>query len=295
MCRERGERKESAMRRIGAVLGLAILIALFITSVIGGCGGNGVPAGRKTIRLKLATTTSTENSGLLDFLLPHFEAAYGIAVDVLAVGTGQALRLGERGDVDVVLVHAPQAEKDFMKAGYGVNRRRIMHNDFVLLGPKEDPAGIAGLGDGALALKGIAEKGAPFASRGDESGTHKREKSLWKKAGGAPPAGTYMETGQGMGATLLIAHEKRAYVLADRGTFLAFQGKIELPVLVEGDPALLNPYSVIAVNPARHGHVRYVEAMTFIGWLTSPKAQKRIGEFRKGGEILFHPDAVQGK
>jgi tungstate transport system substrate-binding protein len=242
------------------------------------------------VRLKLATTTSTDNSGLLAALLPPFEKMLGVRVDVIAVGTGKALALGRNGDVDVVLVHARSAEDQFVKDGSGVNRRDVMYNDFVVLGPVNDPAGIKGMENAAIALETISAKETPFTSRGDDSGTHKREKSLLEEAKISPAGKWYMETGQGMGATLQIASEKQAYAIADRGTYLALKDKLDLVVLVKGDAKrLMNPYGIIAVNPAKHPHVHYVYAMSLIGWFTSVKGRKIIGEYKKFGEVLFHP------
>ena len=253
-------------------------------------------------RIKMATTTSTENSGLLDVLLPPFEQKFNVKVDVIAVGTGKALKLGENGDVDIVFVHAKAAEDKFVNDGYGVNRRDVMYNDFIIIGPKEDPAGIKGMKDVAMALKQIADKcaqpsresgKASFASRGDDSGTHKKEKSLWKTAGIVPEGNWYMETGQGMGPTLQITDEKRGYTMTDRGTYLAYKDKIDLDILVEDDKRLFNPYGIIAVNPARHSHVNYVYTMTLIGWVTSVEGQKIIANYKKFGEALFHPTAIR--
>jgi tungstate transport system substrate-binding protein len=239
----------------------------------------------------MATTTSTENSGLLYEILPPFEKAFNAKVDVIAVGTGKALKLGENGDVDVVLVHARKAEDAFVNTGHGVNRRDLMYNDFVIVGPKADPAKIKGTRDAAEAFKRIAEAQAPFVSRGDDSGTHKKELSVWEDSG-LPPSGTwYMESGQGMGPTLQIANEKQGYCLTDRGTFLAFKDKIQLPILSDGDRRLFNPYGVIAVSPAAHPDANYVHAMALIGWLTSPECQKMIGSYTKFGEVLFTPSA----
>jgi len=245
------------------------------------------------IHLKLATTTSTENSGLLEVLLPPFEEKFGIKVDVIAVGTGKALALGENGDVDVVLVHARVAEDKFIVEGHGVNRRDVMFNDFIILGPLNDPAEIKGESNVTLALKKIADCNAYFVSRGDDSGTHKKEKSLWQKAGITPEGKWYMEIGQGMGAALQVANERQAYVLCDRGTFLAYKNKIDLIILSEGDALLFNPYGIMAVNPARYSHVKYIEAMQLIAWVTSVEGQKIIGEYKKEGEILFHPMAIK--
>jgi len=243
--------------------------------------------------LKLATTTSTENSGLLGVLLPPFEEKFGIKVDVIAVGTGQAIKLGENGDVDMILVHARAAEDKFIEEGYGVNRRDVMFNDFIILGPSNDPAGIKEERNVTLALKKIADCKAYFVSRGDDSGTHKKEKILWQNAKISPEGEWYMEIGQGMGATLQVANERQAYVLCDRGTFLAYKDKIDIIILSEGDPLLFNPYGIMAVNPARYPHVKYIEAMQLIAWVTSGEGQKIIGEYKKEGEILFHPMAIE--
>ncbi len=245
--------------------------------------------------LRMATTTSTENSGLLELLIPPFEKRFGIDVDVIAVGTGKALKLGRNGDVDIVFVHARKAEDAFVNDRSGVNRRDVMYNDFVFVGPSSDPAGIKGSSDACSALAKLTKAGATFVSRGDDSGTHKKELSLWKAARVKPLASAYLETGQGMGQTLHIADEKRAYCLVDRGTYLAYSGKIDLKILVEGDERLYNPYGIIAVNPARHRHAKYLSAMAFIGWVTSAEGQKIIDGFRKNGKRLFHPMAVLPK
>ena len=245
------------------------------------------------IHLKLATTTSTENSGLLGILLPPFEEKFGIKVDVITVGTGKALTLGENGDVDVVLVHARAAEEKFIEEGYGVNKRDIMFNDYIILGPSDDPAEIKGESNVTLALKKIADRKAYFISRGDDSGTHKKEKSLWQNAKISPEGKWYMEIGQGMGAALQIAYEKQAYILCDKGTFLAYKNKIDLVILCEGDALLFNPYGIMVVNPARYPQVKYIEAMQLIAWITSVEGQKIIGEYKKEGKILFHPMAIE--
>ncbi len=245
-------------------------------------------------RLKFATTTSTETSGLLYELLPPFEKEFGIRVDVIAVGTGKALKLAENGDVDVVLVHAPEAEKAFMEAGFGIRRRAVMYNDFVIVGPPADPAHIRGMKSAVDALRAIARQGQVFVSRGDESGTHQKEKQLWQKVGVLPTGRGYLETGQAMGATLTVADEKQAYTLTDRGTFLAFAGNLDLVVLCEGDKELHNPYAILAVNPDRHPQVNYACALAFIDWMTSARGQRIIANFRKNGEVLFHPLAMSG-
>ncbi len=287
---------------------IAVFVVLFCALVVltGAAGAEE--------RIKMATTTSTDNSGLLGVLIPPFEKKFGINVDVIAVGTGAALKLGENGDVDVVLVHAPEREEEFIQAGYGVNRRRVMYNDFVIIGPADDPAGIREEKNAAQAMAMIADKKSPFVSRGDDSGTHIKEQFLWKesglplkevkkmiaKKGGesevqyvAPEGDWYFSIGQGMGAALMMADEKRAYCLADRGTYLAYRNKINLDILGEGDPRLYNPYGIIAVNPERYPRVQYFGAMSLIAWITSVEGQKIISDFRTEGEVLFHPLAVR--
>jgi tungstate transport system substrate-binding protein len=240
----------------------------------------------------MATTTSTENSGLLGTILPPFEQMFNLKVAVIAVGTGKAMKLGETGDVDVILVHDPVDEERFIAQGFGVNRRDVMHNDFVLVGPASDPAGCRGIKNINEVFSRIAASNSLFVSRGDDSGTHRKEKEIWAKAGIVPQGRGYMEAGQGMGAVLQMAHDKMAYTLADRGTYVAYKQKIESIIISEGDPLLYNPYGVIAVNPARHPQVNYIKAMTFIGWLTSPECQKLISNFKQQGEVLFYPDAI---
>ena len=245
-------------------------------------------------RLKISSTTSTDNTGLFQVLNPPFEKRFGCRVDVVAVGTGKALKIGEMGDSDVVFVHSRPAEDAFVAAGHGVNRRDVMYNDFIIIGPPNDPAGIRGTGDAKKALSAIAQAGALFISRGDDSGTHKKEKSIWKKADVVPKGRWYSEAGQGMGAVIQIANEKLAYTLADRGTYLAYRNKTSLEILCEGDPDLFNPYGIIAVNPAKHPHVNYIMAMAYIGWVTSPEGQKIIREFgkEKFGQALFIPMVI---
>lgn len=242
--------------------------------------------------LRLATTTSTENSGLLAELLPRFTEETGIPVHVIAVGTGKALRLGRDGDVDVVLVHAPAAEQEFVAAGYGDKRYPVMHNDFVIVGPAADPAGVRQASDAAEALRRIAESRALFVSRGDNSGTHKKELALWRQAGEQPDGSWYREVGQGMGKVLQMADQLQAYTLTDRGTWLAYQGRLELELLLEGDPDLFNPYGIIPVSAKRYPDINYRGAMALIRWITDPKrGQKLIGDFRLKGQQLFIPDA----
>jgi len=242
--------------------------------------------------LRMATTTSTENSGLLKVILPRFESRSGLDVQVLAVGTGQALRLGCNGDVDVVLVHAPAAEKKFVEDGCGVNRRPVMYNDFIIVGPPADPAAVAHSMDAAEALARIAKSRAIFVSRGDDSGTNKKELALWQKAGVKPAGGWYREAGQGMGKILQITGELDGYTLTDRGTWLAYRAKSPLKMLFEKDPALYNPYAVIAVNPERYADTNYIGAMTFIAWITSREGQRMIADYRIDGQALFTPLAI---
>ena len=248
------------------------------------------PAARTLI---LATTTSTQDTGLLDVLLPVFEKKTRIQVKTIAVGSGEALAMGRRGDADVLLVHSKAAEDAFMAEGQGAERLDVMYNDFVLMGPAADPARVRGR-SAAEAFRSIAAAAAPFVSRGDQSGTHMRELALWKDAG-VDPAGRvwYVSAGQGMGETARIASEKQAYALIDRGTYLALASKLDLPVLCEGGSDLLNTYRVIVVDPAKHPQVHVREAWTFAKWLVSPKIQKRIGAFgvAKFGRSLFVPDA----
>jgi tungstate transport system substrate-binding protein len=243
--------------------------------------------------LRMATTTSTDNSGLLDVILPPFEKDFNIKVAVIAVGTGKAIKLGENGDVDLILVHAPAAEEKFIAEGHGVNRRKVMHNDFIILGPVNDPAKINGLKSASKAFERISSTGSTFFSRGDDSGTHKKEKEIWEKAGLSPEEKWYLEAGQGMGTVLQMAHEKKGYTLSDRGTYLAYKSKIDLIILSEGDLNLHNPYGVMAVNPQKYPNTNYVKAMALIGWLTSPECQRMISEFKKEDEVLFYPDAVK--
>lgn len=239
-------------------------------------------------RLRMSTTTSTENSGLLQVLLPPFEQKNNCKVDVIAVGTGKALKLGEAGDVDVVLVHARTLEDRFVADGFGVNRQDVMYNDFVLLGPASDPAGVKGAKSAAEALARIAEKQAPFVSRGDESGTHQKEKELWQAAGVAPAGAWYVEAGQGMGEVIVMATEKQGYTLADRGTYNAFKKeKTDLKIVFEGEKGLFNPYGVIAVNPAKHPHVKHDLALKFIDYITGPKGQQIIADFKVDGDPIF--------
>jgi tungstate transport system substrate-binding protein len=241
-------------------------------------------------RLRLATTTSTENSGLLAVLNQPFEQRHGVRVDVIAVGSGKAMKLGENGDVDVILAHAPDLEEAYMAAGFGVERLPVMHNDFVLLGPPADPAGVSIASSSAAAMAAIAGSGAAFVSRGDASGTHQKELALWKAAGIEPSGPWYLSTGQGMGAVLQIAGDKLAYTLADRGTWLACSDRLDLRIVFENAPEMNNPYHVIAVNPAKHPHVKGELARRYADYIRSAEGQEIIRRFTSGGRPLFHPD-----
>mgnify|MGYP006275121019 CR=1 FL=1 len=244
------------------------------------------------------STTSTQNSGLYDHILPMFEEKTGIQVNVVAVGTGQALENGRRGDGDVLLVHAKPAEEKFVAEGYGVERHDVIYNDFVIVGPASDPAGVKGMDDAPAALAKIAEQEAVFASRGDDSGTHKKEMSLWDSAGVDPTKASgawYRETGSGMGATLNTGVGMDAYVMTDRATWISFGNKGEHEILVEGDTALFNQYGIIMVNPEKHPNVNVEAAQTFIDWILSEEGQSAIASFEVQGQQLFTPNADQGE
>ena len=254
--------------------------------------GGLVHAGTKIL---CASTTSTQNSGLYDYLLPLFEKETGIKVDVVAVGTGAAIEIGKKGDADVVFVHAKEQEMKAVEEGYFVNRHDVMYNDFVIIGPPDDPVKVRSLKSAAEAFRRIAGSSVPFVSRGDNSGTNTKELSIWKKAGLDPKGRKwYLDVGQGMEKTQRIANEKRAYTLTDRGTWLATKDKdrLDMVILLEGDPDLFNQYGVMAVNPQKHKHVKYSEAMTFINWLVSKEGQQAIAAYKdKNGNALFIPDA----
>ena len=271
-----------------------LLVARALPALVLVAGLASGPLRAETPALTLASTTSTENSGLFAHLLPQFTQSTGIAVRVVAVGTGQALRIARNGDADVLLVHHRPSEEAFVAEGYGVRRHDVMYNDFVLVGPRADPARLCGLDDAAAALARIAAGRAPFASRGDDSGTHKKELDLWAAVGLDPSAASgswYRETGSGMGATLNAATGMGAYTLSDRATWRAFRNKGDLEVLVEGDPRLFNPYGVILVNPLRHPHVHAREGQAFIDWLVSDPGQAAIAAYRLDGHQLFFPNA----
>ncbi len=247
--------------------------------------------------LILASTTSTQDSGLFDVLIPAFEKASGYKVKVIAVGTGEAIEMGKKGDADVLLVHSRKAEDQFVQEGYGINRKDVMHNAYIIVGPAEDPAGISGMDDAVEAFTKIYESGSVFVSRADDSGTHKKELAIWEKAQVMPEGEQYIETGQGMGETLKIADEKQAYTLTDNATWLAQKENFTIVELVQGDPILYNPYGVIAVNPEKHPdlNINYDGAMEFVNWITSEEGQNIIREFgvEEYGQPLFYPDAIE--
>jgi len=249
----------------------------------------------KKTKLVVASTTSIQNSGLLDLLIFAYEKAskYNVKIEVIAVGTGKAIRLAKKGEADLLFVHDPFREEKFIAEGYGVNRRRVMHNTFVIVGPQDDPVGVKGSGKVTDAFELIAESGSPFVSRGDDSGTNIRELDIWDDAGINPKGkGWYFETGGKMGDTLIVANKKNAYTLCDKGTFLNYEPRIALKILFQDDPMLRNQYSVIAVNPDRFSSVKYREAMEFIAFVTSPEGQSIIATYVKHGTRLFYPDAV---
>lgn len=285
--RKRGpssQRSHFFQRVLGALLGLgALVISSGIASAAQG----------SEQYIVVASTTSTQSSGLFDYILPQFEAETDIEVRVVAVGTGQAIRIAERGDADVLFVHHQPSEERFVAAGYGVNRRDVMYNDFVIVGPAADPAGIEGTKDASAALAAIVQARAPFVSRGDDSGTHKKELSLWDAAGIDPSTASgawYRETGSGMGAALNTAAAMDAYTLTDRGSWLSFRNRGDLGVLSQGDPRLFNQYGVILVNPARHPHVRAEAGRRFLEWLTSRDGQEAIAAYRVRDQQLFFPN-----
>src|SRR5881296_878222 len=266
--------------------GLGVWVATLI-------GASAAPSQSRDVIL--ATTTSTRDAGLLDTLVPLFERLTGYRVKVIAVGSGQALEMGRRGDADVVLAHAPEAERVLVDSGYFVSRRLVMHNDFLIVGPAADPAHLGGMTDALAALRRLAEGRAPFVSRGDQSGTHKLEQKLWRLAGIRPPGagGWYIEAGHGMGETLQMADEKRAYTITDRATYLAWRAKIQAAPLVEGDPLLYNVYHVLEVNPKNAPRINAAGGKAFAEFLVAPATQALIAEFGKSrfGRSLFIPDA----
>jgi len=261
---------------------LAVLVGLFLSACSQSDGDKVVV---------MATTTSTENSGLLDYLLPVFKSETGIEVQVIAVGTGKALRMARDGDVDVLMVHAKPAEEEFVADGYGKKRVELMYNDFIFVGPEGDPTGLANLSSIPDVMAALANGVTRFLSRGDDSGTHKKELGLWKSAGLVPGGDSYQELGQGMGKTLQIANELQAYTLIDRGTWLSYVGKVDLKIVFEGVPPLNNQYSMIVVSPERYPDRNTADAERLVEWLTGEKGQNMIGKFKVQGQVLFKPNA----
>ena len=270
---------------------------LRVTTMVALCALAIVAAAQGEARsITVASTTSTQNSGLFDWLLPQFTEETGIDVQVVAVGTGQAIRIATNGDADLLLVHHEASERKFVADGLGIARHPIMHNDFVLVGPAADPAGVRGTREIALALRRIGERGQVFVSRGDDSGTHKKELELWGASGfnPRPASGSwYRQAGSGMGATLNTASAMGAYTLSDRATWVSFGNKAGMEILLEGDPPLNNPYAAIVVNPEKHPHVHVDEAQAFVDWLTSERGQAAIASFCVEGQQLFFPDVVE--
>ena len=269
-------------------LSIFFTVLLFASIVLGACS-----KAPENPNLILATTTSTQDSGLLDELIPDFQDKLGYLVKTVAVGSGEAMKMGQECNADVLLVHSPAAEKDFMDNGYGSDRDLVMHNDFIIVGPAEDLAGIKGSATAAEAFTKIADSQSPFISRGDDSGTHSKEKGIWKAAGITPEGDWDLESGQGMGATLTIASEQGAYTLTDRATYLANKDNYQLDILVEGDAGLLNVYHVIVVNPENCSSINNEGAIAFSDYIVSPEVQTLIGNFgtEKYGQPLFTPDA----
>jgi len=281
-------------------VGLASIASTAGCMGIGGSGSDSESdpqAGVSGEELTLTTTTSTYDTGLLDEIHPDFEEMYDVSVDAVAQGTGAALETARDGDSDVVMVHARSLEDEFMEEGYGINRRDLMFNDFVIVGPEDDPAGVEGMESATEALATIAEAEATFVSRGDNSGTHTKELNLWEEAGVDPGGDWYQEVGAGMGEALNNANQQGAYTLADRGTFISQRSEIDLVILVQGPiedgpESLANPYGILAVNPGVHDNANYDLAMAYIGWITSPGVQESISEYQVNGEQLFFPEAV---
>jgi tungstate transport system substrate-binding protein len=282
-------RQATPRKRLRRAAGACALAALY-SIAIAALSSIALPAAAQQV-IRMSTTTSTDNSGLLAYLLPAFEASTGSKVQVIAVGSGKALELAKNGDVDVTLVHARTAEDQFVAAGHGIDRRDVMFNDFVVVCPPSDPAHIAGGKDVVAAFKRIAASPVKFISRADNSGTDIMEKQYWQLAGITPPAGRYLAAGLGMGETLTMAGELQACTLADRATFSAYRDRTGLAISVEGDARMFNPYGIIAVNPARHPGINYRGARQLIDWIVSPAGQARIAAFRNHGQQLFFPSA----
>jgi len=284
----------------GLIAFMAILVIMAASVLTFGCtakdSGQKAPDTKPKAGVEsgmiLATTTSTRDTGLLDVLMPAFDKKYGVTTKVIAVGTGEAIEMGKQGNADVLLVHARKSEDEFVASGYGINRKDVMYNFFFIVGPKDDPVGAAASKNAEEAMRKIAEAKARFISRGDQSGTHKKELSIWEKYGLKPQGEEwYKESGQGMGDTLTMASEMGAYTLTDSGTWYAFEDKVDLKVVVKGDPVLSNPYGVIAVNPEKYPNVHSKAAAAFIDFITSEEGQKLIGDYKKNGQQLFIPDA----
>ena len=253
-----------------------------------------ISIGKPEATMILATTTSTRDTGLLDVLVPAFDKKYGVSTKVIAVGTGEAIEMGKQGNADVLLVHARASEDAFVDSGYGVNRKDVMYNYFFIVGPKEDPAGIASIKDAGVAMKKIADSKSVFVSRGDKSGTNTKELAIWKKFDLKPQGESwYKEAGQGMGDTLMMASEMGAYTLVDSGTWYAFADKVNLKIVLQGDSVLFNPYGVIAVNPQKYPNIHYNAAMTFVQFITSDEGQQMIREYQKSEQKLFIPNATK--
>jgi tungstate transport system substrate-binding protein len=268
---------------------------VILVALIAAAAALAAPAQGQEKFIIVASTTSTEQSGLFGFILPIFQKSTGIAVRVVALGTGQALDMARRGDADVVFVHDPAAERKFVSEDYGIGHRDVMYNDFVLIGPKADPAKVAGGKDITAALQKVQAAQAPFVSRGDKSGTHAAELRLWKDAGidiTKQKGPWYRETGSGMGPALNTASSMNAYILADRGTWLSFKNRGDLGIVVEGDKRLFNQYGVMLVNPAKHPHVKKKLGQTFVDWVVSPDGQRAIAQYTIGGQQLFFPNAA---
>ncbi len=295
MDQNQGSEEKATSKKVWSLLIVLVLLA----SLLAACGSTPEPPEAaqpaEPAKLFLATTTSTQDSGLLDFILPDFQDEYNVQVEVIAVGTGQAIALGEDGNADVLMVHARAREDAFMDARHGMRREDVMYNDFVIVGPYSDPAGVKGMNKATRALEEIAKAEAPFVSRGDDSGTHTKEIGIWAEAGIEPAGDWYISAGQGMGAVLTMADEQQAYTLSDRATYLArtLEGT-DLVILVEGDPILFNPYGVIAVNPDKSPQINNELANQFIDWLISLPTQAKIAEFgvAEFGAPLFTPDSA---
>jgi tungstate transport system substrate-binding protein len=299
-CLPKGHRKGDTMHLPGkrTIVRASIIGTLLAAGIVQAFAGGAkepqaAPSGRPAPanpRVRLATTTSTENSGLLAYILPIFTAETGYTVDVVAVGTGAAIKLGENADADVLLVHARALEDAYMKAGHGGERRDVMYNDFVVVGPKADPAGLKGSSDAKAAFAKIAAAQSPFVTRGDKSGTHVMELSVWKGAGVTPVGSWYKEAGQGMEQCIIMADGMQGYTLADRATWVAVKDKTSLAISYEGDPGLFNPYGVITVNPAKNTAINAFGAKAFLEWVTSKHGQELIASFKLGGQTMFFPN-----